>query len=108
MSADTARKRAEMIMKVRSGLMTAAEAARALGVSRKTYYKWEQRGLAAMMGGLEEKTSGRAEESEHSRREAELQKQIEALARDNRELRQKMVLQDLLHELERQGKAKKK
>lgn len=108
MSADTARKRAEMIMKVRSGLMTAAEAARALGVSRKTYYKWEQRGLAAMMGGLEEKTSGRPEESAQARREAELQKQIEALARDNQELRQKMVLQDLLHDLEQNGGSKKK
>ena len=32
--------RAEMIMKVRCGLMTAAQAAARLGVSRKTYYKW--------------------------------------------------------------------
>ena len=35
-----ARLRAELIMKVRCGLMTAAEAARQLGVSRKTFYKW--------------------------------------------------------------------
>ena len=37
---DQARLRAQLIMKVRCGLMTAAEAAKQLGVSRKTYYKW--------------------------------------------------------------------
>ena len=43
------REKAEMILKVRGGLMSAAEAARKLGISRKTYYKWERRGLEAMM-----------------------------------------------------------
>jgi excisionase family DNA binding protein len=42
---EKARLRAEVIMKVRCGLMTAQQAAEYLGVSRKTYYKWEQRGL---------------------------------------------------------------
>ena len=53
------REKAEMILKVRGGLMSASEAARKLGVSRKTYYKWEQRGLEAMMEGLCERSSGR-------------------------------------------------
>jgi DNA-binding XRE family transcriptional regulator len=35
----TARLRAELIMKVRCGLLTPREAAEQLGVSRKTYYK---------------------------------------------------------------------
>jgi predicted site-specific integrase-resolvase len=48
-----------MILKVRGGAMNAAEAARALGISRKTYYKWEKRGLAAMLEGLCERSSGR-------------------------------------------------
>ena len=52
-------KRAEMIMKVRCGLMTAAQAARKLGVSRKTYYKWEKRGLEALLSGLADKEPGR-------------------------------------------------
>ena len=42
----TARLRAEVIMKVRCGLLTAQQAAEHLGVSRKTYYKWEERGLS--------------------------------------------------------------
>ena len=101
-----ARKRAEIIMKVRCGMMTAADAARELGISRKTYYKWEQRGLAAMMDGLQEKASGRPETPEQKQRESELQKQIEALEWDNRELQQKMALKDLLREME-QGSKKK-
>jgi len=36
---EQARQRAEMILKVRGGQITAQEAARALGISRKTYYK---------------------------------------------------------------------
>ena len=34
-----ARQRAQLIMQVRSGLLSAQEAARQLGISRKTYYK---------------------------------------------------------------------
>ena len=45
----TARLRAELIMKVRCGLITARQAADQLGVSRKTFYKWEQRGLFALL-----------------------------------------------------------
>ena len=55
----SARKKAEVILKVRAGLMSVTEAAKLLGVSRKTYYKWERRGLEAMMEGLCERSSGR-------------------------------------------------
>ena len=46
-------------MKVRCGLMKATEAAALLGVSRKTYYKWEQRALAAMIEALGNREAGR-------------------------------------------------
>jgi transposase len=54
-----ARARAEVILKVRAGLMTVTAAAASLGVSRKTYYTWEQRGLGAMLRQLEDQASGR-------------------------------------------------
>jgi len=54
-----ARQRAQLIMQVRSGLLTAQEAARQLGVSRKTYYKWERRALAAMVEALADREAGR-------------------------------------------------
>jgi transposase len=56
---DKARQRAMMIMKVRSGQLTATEAARLLGVSRKTYYQWEQRGLQGMLAQLQDQPPGR-------------------------------------------------
>ena len=64
-----AMQRAQLIMQVRCGLMTASEAARQLGVSRKTYYKWEQRGLSLLLNGLSDQRSGRPGEtrSESSR-----------------------------------------
>jgi hypothetical protein len=54
-----ARQRAELIMQVRSGSLTAKEAARQLRISRKTYYKWERRALAAMAEALVNRRHGR-------------------------------------------------
>ncbi len=54
-----ARQRAQLIMQVRSGLLTAEAAARQLGVSRKTYYKWERRALTAMVEALGNREQGR-------------------------------------------------
>jgi transposase-like protein len=54
-----ARQRAQLIMEVRSGMVTAEAAARQLGISRKTYYKWERRALAAMVAALGNRDQGR-------------------------------------------------
>ena len=54
-----ARQRAQLIMQVRSGVMTAEAAARQLGISRKTYYKWERRALTAMVAALGNRDQGR-------------------------------------------------
>ena len=54
-----ARQRAELLLQVRSGQMTATQAARTLGISRQAYYQWERRALQAMMNALEDQPSGR-------------------------------------------------
>ena len=54
-----ARLRAELIVEVRSGGMTAKQAAKRLGVSRKTYYKWEKRALEGMVEALSDRCGGR-------------------------------------------------
>jgi transposase len=54
-----ARERASIILQVRSGALTATEGAEQLGVSRKTYYEWEDRALAAMAEALENQPPGR-------------------------------------------------
>jgi len=59
MTDDRARQRAKIIMQVCSGTMTAVEGARLLGVSRKTYYEWENRALTAVAGAMEDREAGR-------------------------------------------------
>lgn len=58
-SQDISRQRAEIILQVRAGRITATEAAHLLGISRKTYYQWEQRALSGMLAGLENRSPGR-------------------------------------------------
>ncbi len=56
---EIARQRALVILQVRSGLLTAKEGANRLGISRKTYYEWEERFLKAMTLALENRPAGR-------------------------------------------------
>jgi len=54
-----ARERALVILQVRSGVLKAKEGAKRLGVSRKTYYEWEEKSLKAMALALENHPAGR-------------------------------------------------
>ena len=54
-----AREWAEKIVAVQSGVFSATEAAKHLGVSRKTYYEKETAGLAAMVEAVIRKAGGR-------------------------------------------------
>jgi len=54
-----ARERAIVILQVRSGALTAKEGAKRLGISRKTYYEWEEKSLRAMALALENRPAGR-------------------------------------------------
>jgi transposase len=90
--------------------MTASQAAAQLGVSRKTYYKWEQRGLAALLDGLSDQQSGRPEKPDKTGEQI-LEKQLADLRRQNQLLEKKMILKDLAAEFNLRSKtdrAKKK
>ena len=93
-----ARERAELIMKVRCGLMNASQAADQLGISRKTYYKWEQRALSAMLDGLTNQPPGRPSQPVDTRKQG-LEKQLAQALRDNELLKHKMELKDVLTDL---------
>lgn len=80
--------------------MTATEGAIALGVSRKTYYKWENRALDAMLTGLEDRDTGRPELPEPLQTEMQLTREIERLQREKELLEQKIELKNLIHEFE--------
>ena len=87
-------------MKVRSGVMTATEGAAILGVSRKTYYKWENRALGAMLDGLEDRDTGRPELPELSQDDVDLRKQFEELQRQKELLEKRIELSDMVHKFE--------
>lgn len=80
--------------------MTATQGAAALGISRKTYYKWENRALGAMLGGLEDRDCGRPELPDPLQNEIDLKRHIEQLQREKELLEQKIELKDLIHEFE--------
>ena len=94
-----ARQRAQLIMPVRSGLLSAQEAARQLGISRKTYYKWERRALAAMVEALGNREPGRPpllldpEKQALERQAQELQAKLEVLEQ-REQIRQRLELLD--------------
>lgn len=77
-----ARERASIILQVRSGALTATEGAERLGVSRKTYYEWEDRALQAMALALENHSPGRppvpldAQKAELQRKIRDLEKRL--------------------------------
>jgi transposase len=79
-----ARQRAQLIMQVRSGVLSAQEAARQLGISRKTYYQWERRALAAMVEALGNRPPGRPPRP--------LDPEKEALQRQTQELEAKLAV----------------
>ena len=54
-----ARERALVILQVHGGTLTAKQGAQFLGVSRKTYYEWEEKSLKAMALALENRPPGR-------------------------------------------------
>ena len=94
-----ARQRAQLIMQVRSGVLTAEAAARQLGVSRKTYYKWERRALMAMVAALGNRGQGRppqprdAEKAALRRQTEDLQAKL-AVLEQTEQLRQRLAQPD--------------
>ena len=94
----TMRLRAEMIMKVRCGLISASQAAHQLGVSRKTYYKWEQRGLNALLDGVANQSPGRPVRASDDHRQA-LERQLAEAMTQIELLNHKLALKDVLMDL---------
>jgi transposase len=80
---ELARRRAEVIVQVQSGRLTATEAAKRLGVSRKTYYQWERRALGGMIEALQDKEGGRPSKPRDPQKE-NLQKRLEDLEEQQR------------------------
>lgn len=107
-----ARERAAIILQVRSGALTVTEGAERLGISRKTYYEWEDRALKAMAQALENQAPGRpsvpvdAEKEALQGRVQELEKKL-YLAEKTIEVKDLLSAYDLHEVKKNQGKSKK-
>ena len=69
-----------MVLNVLAGTMTVTEAAQKLGISRKSYYEWQDRALSAMRGALTDRPAGRPANPVDTEKEA-LEQQVEDLSR---------------------------
>jgi transposase len=109
---DLARERAAVILEVRSGRLTATEGAERLGISRKTYYEWEDRALKAMAEALENQAPGRPptpldpEKEELQREVTDLKKKL-LLAEQTIEVKDLLTAYDL-HEAKKNRKKREK
>src|SRR6516165_1024321 len=91
--------RASLIMQVRSGQITAQEAAQQLGISRQAYYKWEKRALKALLNALEDQPAGRPKGTTDPEKD-QLQDRVEELERKVRLYEEREKLRALLKEME--------
>jgi transposase len=94
-----ARQRAEVIFKVRSGQLTATEAAQTLGISRQQYYQWEQRALQALLAALENQPTGRPKSPTEPEKE-HLQRRVQQLEQELQQHQQREQLRQLLSQWE--------
>ena len=91
--------RASLILQVRTGQLTAQQAAQQLGISRQAFYKWEKRALKALLNALEEQPPGRPKGQSDPEKE-QLKTRVEQLERQVRLYEQREQLRELLKEME--------
>ena len=91
--------RASLILQVRTGQITAQEAARQLGISRQAFYKWEKRALKALLNALQDQPPGRPKATSDPEKD-QLKTRVKELERQVRLFEQRDQLRTLLKEME--------
>jgi transposase len=87
-----------LILQVQSGLLTATDAAKALGISRKSYYQWEKRALAALLEATEQQAPGRPQKQSDPEKE-QLRRQVAQLEQKVTQMERVMELRQIVQEL---------
>ena len=103
---EKARLRATVIMEVRSGRITAVEGAIRLGVSRKTYYEWEKRGLEGLVNALKDEESGRPEQTPADPEKDKLKEKVSELEKKVEAAKQVDLVRRILTQYEERLKRK--
>ena len=91
--------RASLILQVRAGQITAQQAAQQLGISRQAFYKWEKRGLEALLDALQDQPPGRPKGTVDPEKD-QLKSRVEQLERQVRLYEQRDQLRKLLKQME--------
>lgn len=102
-----AKQRATLILQVQSGQLSASQAARQLGMSRKTYYQWEKRALQGLMQGLEPGQPGRPS-SQPSREVQQLRRKVQELEQKLETTEKVARLRELIGEMKQTRPTPKK
>lgn len=95
-----ARQRAALILQVQARQLSATEAARQLGVSRKTYYQWERRALEGMIQSLSQQPPGRPRKEIDPERTA-LEKRLQQAEQELEAARKLTHLKEIFQGLEK-------
>lgn len=90
--------RASLILQVRSGQLTAQQAAQQLGISRQAFYKWERRALKALLNALQDQPAGRPKGTTDPEKD-QLKSRVEQLERQVRLYEQRDELRQLLKQM---------
>jgi transposase len=98
-----ARRRAALIVQVQCGQITATEAANQMGVSRKTYYEWENRALQALVASQQERPGGRPATPRDAEKET-LREQAQQMREQARVLQETLAIREQVAELTRSKK----
>lgn len=94
-----ARQRATLILQVQAGQITATAAAQQMGLSRKSYYQWEERGLNALLESQIEQPPGRPPKETDPEKE-QLRRQVAQLQLKITELEQVLELRQVVQQLQ--------
>jgi len=101
-----AQQRALLIMQVQAGVITATEAARQLGISRKTYYQWEARALLGLLEAVTQQPPGRPRQPRRPK-ERQLEQQLDQLQKALDQAQESQEIRAALHRVRQSMDAKK-
>jgi hypothetical protein len=102
---ERSRLRAEVIMKVCSGAINATEGAKQLQISRKTYYEWEKRGLAALLESLQDGEAGRPVRELPDPEKSAMEEKLKAMERELAVAKQTIEVKRMLDAYQQQRKS---
>lgn len=94
---ERAEKRLQVILDHLSGRLNATQAAEEMGVSRKTFYDWLERGRTGMLMALKDRPTGRPPEPVDPEKES-LQEELQRREREQVVLESRLRIQEAIRE----------